>query len=193
MSEYIGSIKRLLINLLNINNLSTFMNVKSALEKLEASDEYVAWKASHKDAYLTHIFAMLEKDDAVWQIGYFDPEGLIYSFEVADEIKLNEAQPPFGPEGTVIDPINMDDVKIKLTDALDKVSTLQHEKYSAHKPLKKIIILQVTKENGLVYNVTYVTETFKTLNIRIDANSGKVVEDKLVEIFKMTPGAAKPS
>ncbi len=170
------------------------MNVKKALEKLEASDEYDAWVASHKDAYLTHVFAMIEKEDAVWQIGYFDPsEGLIYSFEVAGAIKLNDPQPPFGPEGTVVDPINMDDVKVPLTDVLDTVAEVQHKKYAAHKPMKKIIILQVLKDVGLVYNVTYVTETFKTLNIRIDAGSGDVVEDKLVEIFKMTPGAGGKS
>ncbi len=171
------------------------MNVKSALEKLEASDEYDAWVASHKDAYLTHVFAMLDtKEDAVWQIGYFDmSDGLIYSFEVAGEIKLNDPQPPFGPEGTVVDPINMDDVKVPLKDVLDKVADLQQKKYSAHKPMKKIIILQVLKDSGLVYNVTYVTETFKTLNIRIDAKVGDVVEDKLVEIFKMTPGAGGKS
>jgi hypothetical protein len=166
------------------------MNVKSALEKLESSDEYDAWKASHKDAYLTHVFAMLEKEGAVWQIGYFDPEdGLIYAFEVADKIKLNDPEPPFGPEGTVVDEVNMDDVKVPLVDVLDTVAELQHKKYADHKPLKKIIILQVLKDFGLVYNVTYVTETFKTLNIKIDADSGKVVEDKLVEIFKMSPGA----
>ena len=165
-------------------------DVKSALEKLESSDEYAAWKASHDDAYLTHVFAMLEDESILWQVGYFDTaDNLIYSFEVADEIRLNDPEPPFGPEGTVVEKIDLEDVKVPFADALEIVSGLQHKKYAAHKPLKKIIILQVIKDFGLVYNVTYVTETFKTLNIKIDANSGNVVEDKLVEIFKMSQGA----
>lgn len=166
------------------------MDIKSALEKLKSSDEYEAWKASHKDAYLTHVFAMLSKDEALWQVGYYDPEdSLIYSFEIDDNIKMNDPETPFGPEDKVIEEIKTDDINIRFVEVMDTVSELQQEKYPSHKPVKKIVILQVLEGFGLVYNVTYVTESFKTLNIKVDAKSGKVVEDNLVEIFKMSPGA----
>jgi len=161
------------------------MNVKTAIEALHASEEFKTWQVSHKDAYLAHVFSMIGEEEAVWQVGYFEPaDNLVYAFEIGEQIKINPGEAVFGPEGTTIDEVKIDDIKIPLTDALDTVKELQHKKYPNQKPVKKIIVLQSVHEHGMVYNITYVTQEFKTLNIKVDATTGKVVEDKLVEIFK---------
>src|SRR3989344_2458059 len=49
--------------------------------------------------------------------------------------------------------------------------------------IKTIAILQNIKELGNIWNITYVTEAFNTLNMRIDASTGKVLEHKLSSVF----------
>ena len=40
-----------------------------------------------------------------------------------------------------------------------------------------------------MYNITYVTQSFKTLNIRVDAISGVVLSHNIVSIFDFKEGS----
>ena len=84
----------------------------------------------------------------------------------------------------------MDDVKLDISDALGKANLLQKEKYSVHNPVKIIVILQTIPE-GTVYNITYITQSFKTLNIKVSAITGDIVADKLLSIFDFKGGEGK--
>ena len=50
--------------------------------------------------------------------------------------------------------------------------------------MKIIMLIQNHNKLGNIWNITYVTESFKTLNIKIDAASGKIVRDELIELFQ---------
>ena len=50
--------------------------------------------------------------------------------------------------------------------------------------MKEVVILQ-NLDVGQVWNITYITKSFQTLNIKIDAETGDVLEDKLHQIFSM--------
>ena len=70
-----------------------------------------------------------------------------------------------------------------LDESLDKTEKLQKEKYPKESTMKRIIILQNLENFGNVWNITYFTQSFNTLNIKIKTDSGKIVEHKLTPLF----------
>jgi hypothetical protein len=66
---------------------------------------------------------------------------------------------------------------------------LQKKEYKSSQPFKKIFILQNLDQWGQVWNVTFITTDFKTLNIKINAENGKVLSHKLISIISsVEPG-----
>lgn len=162
------------------------MEFLEAIKKLNESKVFKEWNKNNKNKYyLSHAFIM--KDQQVkedWQIGYCNKENKkIVTFNVSDEIIKNPETEALNDNKEILK-LNLDKIKITLNKALEIAEKKQKEKYSAHIPFKKIIILQ-NLDLGQVWNITYVTNTFKTLNIKIDSETGEVLSDELLEIFKI--------
>ncbi len=161
------------------------MEFREALEKLESSEAFKRWHQENKESYLSHAFIMV--DDSVkeeWQIGYASPKDeKITTFDVSEKILKNPESEAFKDEKKIL-PLHVKKVKLTLKDALLEADKLQKEKYSAHSAFKKIVILQ-NLELGQVWNITYVTNTFKTLNMKFDAETGKVLKHELIDFFRV--------
>lgn len=91
---------------------------------------------------------------------------------------LNTDSKVFKKEGLKVDKLNLDEIKITLKEALDIVSNLKNEKYKNEKPNKIIVILQKIKKP--LWNITYLTAAFNILNVKIDAKSGRIIEEKIM-------------
>jgi len=76
----------------------------------------------------------------------------------------------------------MENVKISLNDAVQTAQALQKQKYPGDMVSKKIMVLQ-TLNNIPTYNMTLITMTFKMINIRVDAATGNVLEEKMQPIM----------
>lgn len=161
------------------------MKFKDALKKLEESKEFREWHKENKACYLTHGFIMVDPTiKQEWQIGYYHPDNeIISSFNVNGSVTKNPDAEAFKKEGK-IEKLVVDKIKISLQEAEKKADAVQDEKYRAHTPTKKIFIIQKL-DVGQVWNITYVTKTFSTLNIKVDSDTGKVVSDDLVSLFKV--------
>jgi len=160
------------------------MKFKEKLSELEKSVEFKNWKKEHSSSYLTYGFMMISPDvKKEWQIGYYNPDlDKITTFAVSDKITRNPDSEIFKDKKKVQE-LEKDKVKISLDSALEKADKVQREKYAVHTPLKKIAILQ--KLNiGQVWNITYITKTFKTLNIKVSSEDGEVLKYDLIELFK---------
>jgi Zn-dependent metalloprotease len=159
--------------------------MKDIIKKLESSKEYKEWIKENPKAYLTHAFIMEDPNvKQEWQIGYFLPkEDKVMTFTVGDSIMQNPPSEVFKEKGTILK-LKLDEVKVEMEDALKTAAKLQKEKYPGNDALKKIVILQ-NLDVGQVWNITYVTQTFKTLNIKIDAQTGKVIKDEIIELFRV--------
>ena len=48
---------------------------------------------------------------------------------------------------------------------------------------KTIVILQNLSEFGNIWNITYVTHSFKTLNMKINAENGKILHHDIVSLM----------
>jgi len=161
------------------------MEFLDALSELEKSTQFKLWVKKNKKSYLSYGFIM--KDPAVkeeWQIGYYNPTtDTVTTFTIGEDIVQNPEAEMFKDDKKVL-PLEVKDIKITLKEALKIAEKIQDEKYSAHKPFKKIIILQKL-EIGQVWNITYITNTFKSLNIKIDSVTGNIVIDELVDLFRI--------
>lgn len=165
------------------------MRFKEILAKVQSSSEFKKWYAEHDSAFFAHIFFTDEKTDVMtYDVGYYVPtEDKIASFEVGEGVCLKDYSEVFKKPGAGINPLVIEKIKISADEALDKAKEEQEKKHPACKPFKRIVILQHL-DAGAVWNITYITQTFQTLNIKISAETGKVVEDKIHNIFEFDKG-----
>jgi len=150
------------------------MDLHEALGKLTASLQFKDWHTKNPDCYLAHGFVMLdEANKDQWQIGFYDPQTTkIKTFIVGKEIEQMQEQEIL-KQGDVLK-LEISDVKINPEDAMKKAE----ECFNKHKQilLKKFFIVQKI-DGKTVYNVTYFTQAFNTVNIKVDAGSGEIVEE----------------
>lgn len=171
------------------------MDFLDKLHKLEQQQAYQRWKTAHPLSYLAHIFVMIGKEKGIvamqWQVGFYNENSTMTTFESldgSDGFSIKEDEEIFQEEQQKI--LGVDTSRVHQT--LDGVSQachdLQEKKYPAEKPVKKVMVLQATKNHGLIINVTYITQSFKTLNIKIDAETGEIKEEGLHEVFSFDKG-----
>ena len=160
------------------------MTFSSELKRLLDSEEFKEWQKNNKDSYLTYGFIMISPEvKKEWQIGFYNPKrDTISTFTLGNEVIKNPEAEVFKDEKKVIE-LDVEKIKITLNKALILAEELQVKKYPQHKALKTMVIIQ-NLGIGQVWNITYITNTFKTLNIKIDSASGKAVKHDLIELFK---------
>jgi len=172
---------------------ATDMLVTSMVSKVEASDEFKAWRKDNQDAYLAHAFVMLEdlKDVTVleklaWQVGYYLPKDDMIAVFMIDEDVVSRAPDSeiFKKESNAVDKLDLEKIKFDIREALDKTMDVLDEKYKAHMPDKIIVILQ-SLDSTQLWNMTVVTRSFHMINIRIDTGSGEVVKETINSIFDL--------
>lgn len=154
------------------------MDLHHALKKLHESDEY---KARPKQCFLAHAFVMHVGDAQEWQIGYFcEDEDRMLSFAIGDTIDM---LPPAEVLKSDVGIKELDPklVKISPADALAAAEKTRKQHYPASLPMRTFYIIQHL-ENATVYNITFITRDFATVNIRIDATSGKVVKHSSAQL-----------
>jgi len=163
------------------------MKVLDVVTKLRESPKFKAWQSKNKQAKLVHIFLMLEPNQPVmYDIGFYDAKKELMTSFVLDEeaksIETSESKDVFKQEDDIIKPLEEAKIKVCFTEACKTCRELQQSKYKQHTPMKEIVILQ-NLPIGQVWNITYITSTMQTLNMKVDAETGKILEEKLHQIF----------
>ncbi len=162
------------------------MDLKPAVEKLEKSSEFNKWKQKNKNTYLSYAFKIpQEMGSNDWQLGFYNKKkDRIITFIIAgDGIKTRPEEEIFKKEGTEVNEIQLEKVKLTFDKAIGKADEFQQKNFPKDKSIKTIAILQNISKLGNVWNITYVTEAFNTLNMKIDASSGKVLEHNISSVF----------
>lgn len=167
------------------NHNSFFSMVLNKLyNKLLESKFFKDWKTENKDDYLVNFFKFYESGvDTPWQIGFFNKEtDLMTTFVMEDEIIMNPPSEVFKKDDT-IDELNLEEVKVDFQDALNTAKKFQEEGHPGEKPMKIVILLQ-NKQGSTHYNITYITQTLKTLNIKISAIEDiKILDSKVTNLM----------
>jgi hypothetical protein len=162
------------------------MEAKKILEQLHESKEFKEWlkKANNKKCYLSHIFYIVGSKKEECQIGYYDgKKDEITSFEVGTSVRISSVEKPFKPEDMKVKEVDMKEVVLDFKEAIAIVEDLQKTKYPAERPIEIIAVLQNLEGFGIVFNITHVTQSFKTLNVKVNAENGDILKDQLVSVI----------
>ena len=162
------------------------MDLKSALKSLEENAEFKKWHQKNKHIYLSYAFKIpQEMHEDEWQFGFYNSKSdKITTFVILkDSVRIRQEEEVFKREETKINPIAIDKVKTSFDDAIKKADEFQNKSFPKDRSVKTIVILQNIAELGNIWNITYVTEAFNTLNMKIDASNGKILEYNLTSIF----------
>lgn len=162
------------------------MEFADAYDKLISSQSFIEWRRGNEHCYLAHFFAELSQQlmPMNWEIGFYNPKkDVITTFTVNEMISLEPEAQVF-KETDKVERLDINDVHLGAEDALHKAREFQMEKYPAHLPLKGIIILQ-NLSLGTVWNITFVTQAFSALNIKVDAGKGTVKSGELINLVQI--------
>jgi len=161
---------------------------KDALKILEKSSEFKNWKKKNPNTYLSYGFYVIENEDVNWKIGYYDSrKDKLTSFDVGSKIKIEPDEEVFKEKEKKVEKLNLEDIKLDLGDAISIAQELQEEEFATEKPTKIIAILQKI-DTGQVWNITYLTQNFNTLNFKIKTETGRVLEKKLNPLMEFRKG-----
>ena len=161
--------------------------LKSTLKKVESSKEFKAWEKGHKSAYFSYAFSLLD-ESVDWQVGFYDPKtDKITTFAIKDNcIFMHPEEEVFKKEETKVNKLELEKIKIGTVKAAELAEKFQSEKHPKENPTKAILILQNLGKLGDIWNITYVTQAFNTLNMKISAKDGKVIEHTLTPLMDFT-------
>ena len=161
------------------------MDLKPALKKLENSSEFKKWKQKNESTYFSYAFKIIQEMPNEWQLGFYDKKkDKITTFVInGDTINLRPEEEIFKKEDMEVNAIQLDKVKITFYNAITKATHFQEKNFPKDKSMKTIVILQNLSKLGDIWNITYITEAFNTLNMKIDALNGKVLEHNLSSVF----------
>lgn len=162
------------------------MDIKPALKKLEESKDFKKWQQKNKGTYFSYAFKIpQEMGSNDWQLGFYNQKkDKITTFVIiGDNIKIRAEEEIFRKDETKVNKVQIDKVRLTFDMVLEKANEFQHKNFPHDKSVKTIAILQNLPNFGNIWNITYVTEVFNTLNMKIDASSGRVVEHNLSSVF----------
>ena len=164
------------------------MQFDDAIKQLENDKSYAEWKKKNPSDFLAHGFWLnddLNKD--AWQIGYYNKkkDSITTFFVVDDDVKKSQESEVFKRPDAVIEPLDAKAIKISSEKAMEIARKLQKQKYAAD-PVQKSFMIVQTLDKKTVFNITLLTATLKTINIRVDAKSGTVVLEKVTPLMSFT-------
>lgn len=160
------------------------------LDDIKSSKEFKDWQKKNNKDYLAHFFGYLDNDFKVesWEVGFYNPKK-----DSITTFKKNNESVEIAPEQKVlkekshVDELSLKEVKINHQKALQKAKKVAKKEYPQENFIKGFIILQHVKE-GLIWNITLIGQSFKTLNIKISAQDGQVITHDYSKLFEFDNG-----
>jgi len=153
------------------------MEFKQIFKKLKESNEFKQINKKNKDIFFSYALKMIEENkEHPWQFGFYNEStGKIFMFIVNNgNIETNEEEEVFKKPETKVNPIDLEKVKVSFKELLTKTESFRKKKYSNELVNKTIVILQNLDKYGIVWNLTFLTHSFSTLNMKVNAENGKI-------------------
>ncbi|MBI4452216.1 hypothetical protein HY637_02195 [Candidatus Woesearchaeota archaeon] len=161
------------------------MDLKPALKKLEESTSFKDWQKKNKSTYFSYAFRIPQEMPNEWQLGFYNAKkDKITTFVMKDDaVSIRAEEDVFKRDETKVKEIKVEKVMLTFDNVMGKANEFQQKNYPNDKSVKTIAILQNVQEYGTIWNITYVTQSFNTLNMKIDASTGKILEHNLSSVF----------
>lgn len=156
------------------------MEIKEVLLELELNSEFKQWRKSHSDDFLAHAFVMLDEANIdSWQIGFFNSkQNQMTTFIIEkDSLKMIPDQEILKSDIGIF-ALSADEVKVSIHAALNLATQILRREYSGKKCIKTFFIIQQLRDVP-VYNITFFTQDFKTINIKINAANETILHHSM--------------
>ena len=158
------------------------MELKSVLKQLKESKEFTVINKKNPDIFFSYAFKMLEGNkEQLWQLGFYHKStDKVITFVVKENtIEILEEESIFKKPDTEVKPIEIKKVKISFENILKATEEFRKKKYPNELTNKTIVILQNLHDYGTIWNITFITYSFNTLNIKINVENGKIVHHSI--------------
>lgn len=156
------------------------MDFHKALHTLTNDLSFKHWHKEHAQTFLAHGFLMLdEANKDTWQIGFYDEQKQRMTTFLVNGNKVEHTDEQEILQGPApIQKLNPSEVKIEAQKAIGIANDLVKKEYGKEMILKHFFVIQHAEEHT-IYNVTYFTQSFKTINIKINAENGEILKHNI--------------
>jgi flagellin-specific chaperone FliS len=162
------------------------MELGQAIKKLNESKEFKEWTKKNKDTFLSYAFKMLEDNKNVpWQLGFYHKatDKIITFIVDRGSIQMQKEEEVFKKPDMEVRKLEIEKVKLPFEEILKKSKKFQNNKYPKELISRTIAILQNIEEYDTVWNITYVMHSFKTLNMKVNPENGKILYHSLESLM----------
>jgi len=161
------------------------MELRAALAALEKNPAFNGWKEKNEGAYFSHAFKMFQDEHVDWQLGFYQrKKEKITTFVVKPQgVEMRGEEEVFKREESHIGKVELPENALEVEDIIGKANQFQQERYPNDRSMKIIALLQKLPEYGSIWNITYVTQQFNTLNMKIHPATGAILDHKISSIF----------
>jgi hypothetical protein len=162
------------------------MQLIDTLNKLKSDEIFNEFKKNNKYAYFSYGFKIMgEKDLDGWQLGFYTKDNdKVTTFTVSrDKIEVNPEEEVFKKPSMKVNEINLEKIKLPLEQIMDKANEFKKKNYPNEIDQKIIVIVQNLEGFGDIWNITFITKAFNTLNIKISTEDGKILKHNLSSVF----------
>ncbi|MFH1316550.1 MAG: hypothetical protein ABII01_03465 [Candidatus Woesearchaeota archaeon] len=166
------------------------MDIIKSYNEMVKDKKYIEWKKKNMDCFLAHAFLMFDKtNEGIIQFGFYNPKtDRIITFVIEKgNISISAETEIFKRPESKLKELDIGKVKLTLEEAKKIMEDFQHNEYKNQLQLNSFVILQNIDE-GQVYNFTYITMTFNTLNVKIDSETGEIIKHTLTPMMDMGKG-----
>lgn len=155
------------------------------IQVLSQDSLFQQWQRQHPESYLSHLFSVLAPDLQDWEIGYYDSAtGLITVFAQRDNgFEIKPADAVFKEEHHVVEKLEVDKVKIPIARALEQFAQRKEEYFPKEVLGNGFLILQ-TLHQKICWNFTFITNTVRFVNLKINAETGQVESSDTVDLVQ---------
>ncbi|MGB9748988.1 MAG: hypothetical protein ACP5OZ_05080 [Candidatus Woesearchaeota archaeon] len=157
------------------------MQIFDSLKELEKTREFKNWRKNNEDCYLVSFFYISDKPDEI-QIDYYNKKknaitSFAYSKNYVFAVKDSDVMAKTQKE---LKPLVLEGVS-ELENALKTALEFLKKRHPSYQSNKTIMILQ--DDNGVVWNIIFITNNFKVVNLKLDAKSLDFISEKEIPIF----------
>jgi len=162
------------------------MEPQKTLKTLKESDVFADWSKQNPNSFFSYALKIMESSsEEPWQLGfYIKSKDKMASFVVKEnDVGMQQEDEVFKKPDVEVKPVTIDNVKLDFKDILELANRLKKEKYPGEIASKIIAILQNLEAYGDIWNITFVTLSYNILNLKLSAETGRVLYSHLESLM----------
>lgn len=153
------------------------------VESVERVSKSAEVKDALTDAYFCSAitFVLPGKPVEYWDLNYYNPKrcDISHIHVTSDSLEMKSVDKPLKQNEPK--KIDLKNVCIGIDDALKTAADIQEKNY---KSAVQKIFASLFSEDSAVWGITYILTNMKIVQIKIDAQSGKTIDSKLIDFMQ---------